>query len=139
LQRASACSLIDGCRDETMDCTEPVRCGSRYVRHLRTDVGRRATAGWLSRSCGNQTGCRPAGSWRAAPRNETVAPYFADILMTVVGVYGHTTLEMLSSGPFMLVKWPDGCCPKSRRWRPGDSRQRHTGDDKHVNFLWPAL
>jgi hypothetical protein len=102
-----------------------------------TWVGAQPQDGY-TRSCGNQTGCRPAGSWRAAPRNETVAPYFADILMTVVGVYGHTTLEMLSSGPFMLVKWPDGCCPKSRRWRPGDSRQRH-GDDKHVNFLWPAL
>ncbi|WP_377779177.1 hypothetical protein [Paraburkholderia dipogonis] len=73
------------------------------------------------------------------PGNATVAPYFADIPMTIVGVYGHTTLDMLSSGPFMLVKWPDGCCPQSRRWRPADTRQGHADDAQHVNFLWPAL
>ncbi|MCI0150266.1 hypothetical protein KNO81_30815 [Paraburkholderia sediminicola] len=66
-------------------------------------------------------------------------PYFADIPMTVVGTYGRTTLDMLSSGPFMLVKWPDGCCPEGKRWRTDDTRQSHGGDNQHVIFLWPAL
>ncbi|OAJ52823.1 hypothetical protein A6V36_36660 [Paraburkholderia ginsengiterrae] len=59
--------------------------------------------------------------------------------MTVVGAYGRTTLDMLSSGPFMLVKWPNGGCPESRRWRTGDTRRNPTGGDQHVIFLWPAL
>ncbi|RDJ98252.1 hypothetical protein DLM46_34400 [Paraburkholderia lacunae] len=59
--------------------------------------------------------------------------------MRVVSAYGRTTLDMLSSGPFMLVKWPNGCCPDSRRWHTEDTRHKHTGDDQHVIFLWPAL
>lgn len=33
----------------------------------------------------------------------------------------------------------EGCCPESTQWRPGDTPQGHSGDDQHVNFLWPAL
>jgi hypothetical protein len=92
-----------------------------------------------SRSCGDRNGCEPVGTRGATPANETATPYFADIPVTVVGAYGRTTLDMLSSGPFMLVKWPNGCCPDSRRWHTGDMRHKHTDDDQHVIFLWPAL
>ncbi|CAE6818577.1 hypothetical protein R75461_05993 [Paraburkholderia nemoris] len=91
------------------------------------------------RSYENRHGGEPVGTWGATPANEMATPYFADIPMTVVGTYGRTTLDMLSSGPFMLVKWPDGCCPESKRWRTDDTRQSHGGDNQHVIFLWPAL
>ncbi|AJZ56657.1 hypothetical protein OI25_7467 [Paraburkholderia fungorum] len=93
----------------------------------------------VSRSCADRSGCEPVGTWRATPANRTATPYFADIPMTVAGTYDRTTLDMLSSGPFMLVKWPDGCCPESRRWRTEHLRHSHPGDDLHVIFLWPTL
>lgn len=88
--------------------------------------------------CSELAGRTQAGRRREMPGN-TTAPYFTDVPMTVVGVYGRTTLDMLSSGPFMLVKWPDGCCPESRRWRAGDTGQGPAGDARHVDFLWLAL
>lgn len=92
-----------------------------------------------SRSCVDRNGCEPLGTLGATPANGTATSYFTDIPMTVVGAYGRTSLDMLSSGPFTLVKWPNGCCPESRRWRTGDTRRNLTGDDQHVIFLWPAL
>lgn len=92
-----------------------------------------------ARSCVNRNGGEPVRTWGAAPATEATAPYFPDIPMRVVSAYGRTTLDMLSSGPFLLVKWPDGCCPDSRRWHTGDTRHTHTGDDQHVIFLWPAM
>ena len=92
-----------------------------------------------SRSCVYRNGGEPVRTLGAAPAAEASAPYFPDIPMRVVSAYGRTTLDMLSSGPFMLVKWPNGCCPDSRRWHTEDLRRKHTGDDQHVIFLWPAL
>lgn len=107
------------------------------ARAAAPSCGQRQDAG--SRSCVYRNGGEPVRTLGAAPANEAAAPYFPDIPMRVVGAYGRTTLDMLSSGPFMLVKWPSGCCPDSRRWHTGDTRHKHTGDDQHVIFLWPAL
>jgi hypothetical protein len=73
---------------------------------------------------------------RAAP-----SPYFADIPMTVTGVYGGTMLDMLAGGPILLVRWPNGCCSRSHRWHIGHSgaiTPVHPKSDRaHVFFLWP--
>lgn len=92
-----------------------------------------------SGSCVDRNGCEPLRTLGATPANGMVTSYFTDIPMTVVGAYGRTTLDVLSSGPFMLVKWPNGCCPEIGRWHTGDTRRNPTGDDQHVIFLWPAL
>ena len=92
-----------------------------------------------SGSCVDRSNCAPLGALGATPTTGTATSYFADIPMTVVGAYGRTTLDMVSSGPFLLVKWPNDCCPESRRWRTGDMRRNPPGDDQHVIFLWPAL
>jgi hypothetical protein len=71
------------------------------------------------------------------------AAYFGDVPTTVVGVYGATTLDMLSSGPLVLVKWPDGCCSPSQRWHTRRSSENSPASPKeeraHTFFLWPAL
>ncbi|SFU24087.1 hypothetical protein SAMN05192563_1024157 [Paraburkholderia aspalathi] len=92
-----------------------------------------------SGSCQNVNGSEPVGTWRVTPANAVAACYRADIPVTVVGAYGHTTLDMLLSGPFILVRWPKGCCPENGRWHTGDTSQSHTGENQHVIFLWPVL
>lgn len=92
-----------------------------------------------SRLCAYRNGGEPVRTLGAAPTTEASAPYFSDIPIRVVSAYGRTTLDMLSSGPFVLVTWPKGCCPDSGRWHMGDTRHKHTGDDRHVIFLWLAL
>jgi hypothetical protein len=89
--------------------------------------------------CGSWNDCELGNLREAMPRNGTATPFPVDITMTVVGVYGLTTLNILSNGPFMLLKWPDGCCPESWGWRPAGIGQSYTGEGQHVNFLWPAL
>jgi hypothetical protein len=90
-------------------------------------------------SCENWGGCGTTWTWEVPPAKATIARYFTDIPMTVVGSYGDTALNMLSNGPFMLVKWPGGCCPDGSRWHAGTTRRSRTGDGQHVIFLWPAL
>lgn len=67
--------------------------------------------------------------------------YFGDVPTTVVGVYGATMLDMLSGGPLVLVKWPDGCCSASQRWHTGRHAQSEPAnpdtDGAHIFFLWP--
>ncbi|CAG4890460.1 hypothetical protein [Paraburkholderia saeva] len=92
-----------------------------------------------AKPCGNWNDCGLGEMSGVAPHNGRALPSSIDIPMTVVGVYGLTTLNTLSSGPFMLLKWPDGCCPEGRRWRPAGTGQNHAGEGQHVNFLWPAL
>lgn len=67
--------------------------------------------------------------------------YFGDVPITVVGVYGATTIDMLSSGPLILVQWPDECCSSSQRWHTRSHAQHApanaTASPAHIFFLWP--
>jgi hypothetical protein len=72
------------------------------------------------------------------------ANYFGDVPFNVIGVYGATMLDMLSAGPLVLVRWPDGCCTSKQRWHTRNTR-RATGstpdnvdsNSAHIFFLWP--
>lgn len=71
------------------------------------------------------------------------APYFDDVPMTVLGVYGATVLDMLSGGPLVLVKWPGDCCSPSQRWHTGRRAEGASANRQkngaHIFFLWPDL
>ena len=58
---------------------------------------------------------------------------------SVIGVYGGTVLDQLSSGAVVLVKWPNGSLRERwgarshGYWLPVD----HATNAAHVFFLWP--
>jgi hypothetical protein len=61
------------------------------------------------------------------------------VLGSVIGVYGGTVVDQLSSGVVVLVTWPNGS-PRERwsarshgYWLPVD----HATNAAHVFFLWP--
>lgn len=90
-------------------------------------------------SCASRNGCEFRRIWAADPVTEAPTSWFSDVPVTVAGVYGPTTLDLLSGGPFVLVEWPDGCCSDNGKWRTGDTGQDRTRGGQHVIFLWPAL
>ncbi|HEX7934102.1 MAG TPA: hypothetical protein VF573_13660 [Paraburkholderia sp.] len=75
------------------------------------------------------------------PARSAPSPYFADIPITVAGVYGATMLDMVAGAPILLVRWPKGCCSRSRKWRMVRGTTlapvHPKADDRHVFFLWP--
>lgn len=120
--------LLAACAMPVIHCCAATYATDRYAEISGTGTAWTATLG-LSLQGG-----------RLANSSAKRATYFEDIPMTVAGVYGATMLDMLSSGPLMLVQWPNDCCASNRRWHTGQhaayAPASSKADPVHVFFLW---
>lgn len=116
-------------------CAIPVVCHAGWRHAGEPGVG----GGSIATASGGSSYRASQRIWRATSIPSNVASHFPDVPMTIVGVYGATTLTLLSSGPLVLVSWPRGCCGESHRWRLGHAPATKGRDGRHVYFLWTTL
>ena len=72
-------------------------------------------------------------------RDSCPAACDSEVRSGVIGVYGGTVVDQLSSEAVVLVKWPDGS--SRERWTDPSHGYRlpvdHATHSAHVFFLWP--
>lgn len=86
--------------------------------------------------------CSPAQENDPYPqpmRGSCTAACDTGVRSSVIGVYGGTVVDQLSSGAVVLVKWPNGSPHES--WTARSRRSRLPVDPAanaaHIFFLWP--
>jgi hypothetical protein len=109
----------------------------RYASHRRFAI--LLISAWAVPLAYAFTPGQATGRYQQPMRSSCTAVCGAGVRSSVIGVYGGTVVDQLSSGAIVLVKWPNGSMHETWTTRSHGYRLPVNPATKaaHIFFLWP--